>query len=243
MTKKILIIGCPGPKANYLPGVPIDMQKYQDFFLSNYGGAWYSSEIILLKNPNRMELLKIMNWIHNQTLDHSIVVFSGHGWETVNGRTKLLLRDDEECFLKELDTKARRQLRIIDSCRAIDYEQTRFDERLHVSKALSGDEIDISKIFRRKYEQIISKCENGISTLYACSINETAGENENGGYFSPALIEIGLSVMKKRNSYFDIRTVLDGTKNFIEDHFEDASQNPTMNIERRINYFPWSLSL
>ncbi len=242
MKRRSLIIGCPGKEANYLEGVAVDIVNYSNYFLSLHGGAWFRNEITIANNPNRNELMTIIDDIKAENNDYTIVTFSGHGWEKGKTGTRLLLRNDEEFLVKELNTGAKRQLRILDSCRTIEREVI-LEENSIFSKSLAGDSRNYTNQYREKYENLIQRCEKGITILYACSKDETAGENEDGGYFTQAMISIGNSVTSLNNTYFNVETTLKKTKSWIDSLFDDASQNPISNNERRNYHFPWSLKI
>lgn len=240
MNRKALIIGCPGSGKTKLSGVTADTIKYKSFFKTYFGGAWYSNEIEVIDNPNRADLLTKIQMISVQNFDYTIITFSGHGWESTKEGTKILLRDDEEMAVKELNTNADRQLRILDNCRMIEREEQYFSEDMFMAR--KADVTDEKGKYRRAYENLILKAEKGISILFACDTDETAGENVNGGYFTQALISIGLSLKDEINKYNDIKDIIPKAKQYIDDNFEDAFQTPMINNERRLKYFPWCLS-
>jgi hypothetical protein len=240
MIRRAIIVGCPGTGESFLHGVSVDMNNYKQYLMSNSGGSWNSSEIYMVKNPNRTELIKVLSKVISENNDYTLISFSGHGWETEGGKTNLLLRNEEEITLAELKTNADRQLIILDSCRAIEREQ--ISESTDFLKAINSRLLFISTLYREKYENLLLDCEKGIIVLYACSRDETAGENVNGGYFSQIIISLGHSYKKSNdNVYLSVQEVTLASRRLINESFEDAFQTPTLNGERRMKYFPWSI--
>lgn len=76
MKKKILIFGCTDDGV----GTSKDLYNYRNFFTSSTGGAWLeTSEINLLSDPSKADLLLILDKLQKENLDYLIMVFSGHG--------------------------------------------------------------------------------------------------------------------------------------------------------------------
>jgi hypothetical protein len=81
MKKKILMIA----NTDNLPGVPVDMFDYHDFFTSPSGGNWSHEEIEILPNPDEYQLFEEIAKIRNADYDYVITIFSGHGREAISG--------------------------------------------------------------------------------------------------------------------------------------------------------------
>ena len=51
ITRKAILIGCPGSGNNFLRGVAEDLTNMKDFLESDKGGRWFTNEIVTLSNP------------------------------------------------------------------------------------------------------------------------------------------------------------------------------------------------
>jgi len=169
--------------------------------------------------------------------DYTIVAFSGHGWEHKEAGTVLLLRNDEDYLMKDLNTRAQRQLWTLDCCRGVEDSRLLVEDVKYFEKALLESQ---RRYFREKYEARINQCEKGITILYACSMHESAGENADGGYFTQAMLS-PVTWAKANQKIIAVDTMVHLSKDFIDENFEDAAQNPTCNKERRFHYYPWVL--
>ena len=64
MNRKLILISCDNGGQGFLPGVSIDMQRYNSFFRSSIGGAWRDDEIRIYNNTTRVilhEYIMILN--------------------------------------------------------------------------------------------------------------------------------------------------------------------------------------
>jgi len=178
MKKRILLIG----NTNGLTGVKVDIENYKAFFLSPYGGYWNDSEIKVLLNPNKGDLLVELNWLKKLDLDYLIVIFSGHGGQ--ERETVLEINNNlesiNESLLKNL---AKRQLNIFDCCRS--FSESLVKGNLNELKLKHN----LIRNTREKYEKRIIESDLGQISLYACSIGETARDTSKGGLYSSNFIE------------------------------------------------------
>ena len=177
-----------GPLLPVLDGTPVDARRYPGFLQSDFGGAWRDNEIVVLENRGRDEIL---SHVRAAYVDYSVVVFSGHG-EYVQGQTRALLNSYEQLWQQELVTPAKRQLLdIIDACRALEEEQI-VEARRFLGTFGAEPNLAYRASCRTLYDQYITRAEEGISVMYACSVNQAAQENsERGGFFSYWLTRLG----------------------------------------------------
>lgn len=171
----------------FLKGVDKDLFNYNNFLRSDAGGAWLQSEIKILHNCGRREIISTINKCN---ADYSFVVFSGHGFiNSKDGLTYVCVNNgyiDET----ELDTGINKQTLLLDCCREVSAGLGESFEK--------GDIIQkrqtIRKIFspRRKFDRALELSGNGQFTGYACEVDETSGDNLTmGGIYSSALLKIG----------------------------------------------------
>lgn len=179
MKRTALLIG----NSNGLGGVKVDISNFTKFFMSDIGGRWYDSEIIISMNPTKAGLLSTVKNLKIEKPDFAFVVFSGHG--AFNKNTILELNANEE-FIYETDLYeiAKRQISIFDCCRnVIDLKEYDLSESTRMMKAFSA-----TGNIRERYEiRIMQAIEQQIQ-LYACSINESSLDTESGGMYSKNLL-------------------------------------------------------
>jgi hypothetical protein len=183
MKKKVLIIG----NNEGLPGVKVDINNYQDFFKSAYGGYWNDEEIIVKLNTSRLDLLLEILGLKILSLDYLIIVLSGHGGQTRETIFELNSNGDT-ISESELQNIAKRQLCIYDCCRS--YLSPLFENRkiLGLARKVS------STMTRQKFETRILEAIPQQVSLYACSIGETANDTTEGGAYSKNLIKSSLKL-------------------------------------------------
>lgn len=240
-----LLIGCPGVRGRdgFLPGVTVDIEKYSDYLLSLAGGAWNGREIVRRMNPGRAELVSEIARLPK--CDYSLTVFSGHGrMSNRNGRTYLLLSNNEEISVNELITKSDRQLIIVDACRSYPPQELAGDTMIK-SAILEHIERDARRDARALFDSHLMRCEHGLSIMYACSVNQAAGEDPDGsgGYFSTALLESCEDWASTRDAFrilpVDVAFQLaeKRIRNFL------TTQTPQILNQRRLHSFPFAVKL
>ena len=243
-TRHAIIIESSQTKHGYLPGAAADAKAYKDFLLSPSGGFWRDYEVTVLHTPTKSAL---MNKLHSiSTVDYAIITFSGHGEHHVSktlNDTSICLNDYEEVYVKDLDPTNDRLLRIIDCCR----ELRKIDESTQASTALrflKKSMVDPERL-RHFYSEQIASSPKGSITMYSCDINETAGEDSNGGYFSKATVDCanqwaqrysgkGLALLDSKRD-FDMASITTKSK--------EPRQNPAYNGGRRITHYPWAVTM
>lgn len=171
-------------------GATKDVELYTNFFLSLNGGAWDSSEILgPLVSPSSSELMSTLIALQAEKLDYLVVIFSGHGclhknmentWLCLRGETL----DASTCILdSQLLGIAKKQLTILDCCRARDTEPELLVECAKSASATPswGQMMKI----RLQYDALIKQVPEGGCVAYACArTQEAMGEESVGGDFS-----------------------------------------------------------
>ena len=212
MSRKLILITNDGGRANYLPGVVRDAQNYLDFFHLPEGGLWSDDEIKVYRNTCTHPVLS--SYILQERmrgLQYVVIVFCGHGYSTERGMTFFELSPGHEASLLQIKEMVRetRCLMIADSCRV-----TVLDEggRLPEIRMFSDDRSpdDYRQRCFELYDQYFRGLVRGHFTIgMAASLGQSAGEDENGGYYSRMLLSTAkaLIVAKKatrnRNDNYD----------------------------------------
>lgn len=185
LQRRALIVGCPDEK---IPAVNDDMRNYRRFFESAAGGGWLPGEITTLKSPSvtalKLEVQKLT------LVDYSVVVFAGHGGYLPSAETTMLtLSPGVQIDEFELKLGAPRRTVIIDSCRVLIGRVVLDEARASLEKFASAPDVQAS---RRIFDSHLRQCHPGLAVMYACSIGESAEEEEGvGGYYSASLINEG----------------------------------------------------
>lgn len=113
VSRKALLIGCPGKIGNLLPGVNHDLKNVRQYLLSDKGGSWNPHEIEVLNNPTEVRLNQAIAGAKD---DYLFVYFSGHGYTDAHKRRMISLNDRSIPDVNLLN-ESPRQLVIIDACR------------------------------------------------------------------------------------------------------------------------------
>lgn len=241
MNRSALIIGSPDAK---IPGVRQDMVNYRRFLESPLGGMWRSSEVETLESPSKtvvqqkLELLK--------SADYSFVVFAGHGRHLISTKSTIVtLQSGIEMDADDLKIGAPKRTLVLDCCRVLSARPML--ESL-MAKAASFAESLNSVDCRRYFDQRLSECENGLVTLHACGVGETADEtSDEGGLYSSSLMG-GASAWRGDQSFdatkhYRILSIIDAHNLAAErvKRSSGQSQNPTATYPRVTKHFPFAI--
>ena len=178
MRKKILMIG----NTVDLPGVPIDISNYYDFFISPTGGNWYDEEIDILINPAQHELLETIADIQEANYDYVIVFFSGHGEETTDGTVLYIKGQKETILLHNLADLSHRQLLIVNCCRS----HHKIPEGISIDSTALSLSHDST---RQAYEELIQFSAPQQIILFSCDDDESTWATQEGGFYSRYLLD------------------------------------------------------
>lgn len=211
ITRRAILIGCPGPVGNFLHGVKKDVENMRRFLQSNKGGAWEKDEILTLQNPSHHE---VTAFIRDTINDYTLVYFSGHGFTGLNDSRMISLRD---CAIPDflLLNDSPRQLVIVDACRNYtapglsglpDFEE-------HVDHFESGA--------YELFNEYIACSPKGKLIVHATQRGQYSYDSPSGGYFTQALLQVATR-MKTDQEYaacsvnsvlYHVPTVLRKNKN------------------------------
>ncbi len=191
VTRKAILIGCPGKDNNFLSGVKYDLKNVKDLLLSDKCGRWNDDEIITLQNPDRQTLLSV---IQSTYADYVFIYFSGHGWTDNAGERMLALRDYSISDLNLLN-KSPRQLVVADTCRK------------YIASGISGfpifgdrfNNFDGTHKARELFNYYIANSPHGKIIVHATQGNEFSYDSPKGGYFTQALANIATRLTTEHN--------------------------------------------
>ena len=193
MRKKILMIG----NSNQLPGVPVDLADFYDFFTSPEGGNWCGNEIEVLKNPSRRSLFQSVEEIAEAEYDYLITFFTGHGNED-DDETVLCINEREEIVLSNLTNLSPKQLNIIHCCRC--YAETSTDRPFMKARRTR---LSISRNpIRRAYEKRIQDCSPEQIILYSCEDGEITSGTYDGGNYLQSLLDATHAILAESDTPF-----------------------------------------
>jgi hypothetical protein len=201
-----------------LLGARVDIDNWNIFLQSETGGAWYSSEIRILRKPTSAQLDAELSAASNS---YCFVAFSGHGSEG-----SVALNDQTHEFpISRLKPKGARGTLILDSCRGL-VEAKRY---AFASAALANAQIESrvllnasvgrSTEFRGQailnrainesaqipterffWDAIVENSSAGIVEMLACAKGQAAGDGGSaGGYYTSLLLE-SASVWRRASS-------------------------------------------
>ncbi len=240
--KYALLIGNPGEEnaKNYCPGVFADIKNYESFLKSPIGGAWNSSEIIAKVKPSQNQVISTIANIQS-TADYAFIVFCGHGWFSESRNTTMLeLNQNENIDYKELTKGAKKQLLILDCCRTKLKEIIQDSYKLSFSERRSQD----STYSRYYFEKYLEHCETGLIQINSCRIDESAGEDSKGGYFSSSLIsEMNIDNYDLSQDGYRVIDIVDAFDLANRKVISETSgrQTPELIKGRRNYYFPFAV--
>lgn len=178
MKRKALLIA----NTSGLQGVKIDISKFSAFLKSNRGGAWFDSEIQILANESKLNLLRKVEELKKQSNDYTIVLFSGHGG--YQRKTILEINGSGETIQEtELANLSKRQLNIYDCCRSMITES--------ITKSAMDSltaRFESVNTYRQKFDNRIMQADEQLASLYSCSIGQVSYDTANGGVYLSNLI-------------------------------------------------------
>ena len=201
------------------------------------GGAWNDNEIFSKDEPNYNY---ISSNIRNYNGDYSLIFIASHGFYYQDKHMQYVMINGEELPLNCFFNKAKKQLIIVDACREYHSPDLKlFAKSLEEVKRHSYN--DIRTIYRQRYEDYIEKCNNGRVIIYSTDINNTAGEDKNnGGVFTSSFIKVASENSKYK--LLDAKESVILTRNYMH-NILGVKQNPVIESDRRINYFPISVTI
>lgn len=247
MNRKAILIASHTNKHGFLPGAKTDLALYTSLLTAPLGGAWEDSEIVTLENPSKTTLVATLT-VARQA-DFCFVTFSGHGEHHVGRQlsdTSLCLNDTEELYVGDLNPGCRRQVVVVDACRRLVMLETikRAEHLMAANRAYSVDWMYRYRC-RQLFDNETMQAEEGRVLMYSCGINQSAGETEDGGHFSKALVEAPAAwrdihpalTQDVRAKTLEIPLAFELAKSKVP-----APQEPVLYSGRRIKHFPFAVA-
>lgn len=179
-----------GGRGNYLPGVETDARNYLEFFHLPEGGLWRDDEIHTFRNNCTSMILNsyILQQRHER-LQYVVIVFCGHGYADRN-MTFFELSPGHDASLQQMREMVRetRCLMIADSCRVTVLAEGGRIPAVRMFSEDNSEEAYRNECFRLYDESFRGLFRGHFTIGMAASIGQSAGEDENGGYYSKMLL-------------------------------------------------------
>ena len=201
--RRALIFGNMGVKGDegseYIEGVNIDLNNFNNYIRSDIGGAWMESEIISFR-PNEINKTQLLDFIRAQGhVDYWLIFFSGHGSSDQNGDDFLevkpeALDDDWLCYISEIveAVGTTRMTLITDACRSY-YPINESAENSKIRYFSDGGHIPSLTRFRHReiYNNALKELPSpSYYIAQSCTSLESSNDSgEYGGEYISALIE------------------------------------------------------
>lgn len=247
MKRKALLIGSPGkPGAkDFLDGVEVDLTNYSDFLTSSLGGAWEKSELQVLHSPSVATLDSALTTL--KSADYSFVLFGGHGYyDSDKKETIIELQPGTSVSANKLKTGAPAHAVILDCCRM---SYTRLRKALDYVVESHAEGVPLTRSECRKYfDQQIVRAGPGLVSLYACDIDQKAGEDpKEGGLYSSTVLKVTSDWHRKSKvdtskevSILTIVVAHDMSASIVKSESGDR-QSPQILKPRSDPYFPFAV--
>lgn len=227
MKKFAVLIG--SPTEPYLNGVKYDLENVKKFLMSSNGGAWEDVvEIFVSKfNPTLEEIKKELDKF--KSCDFAFIYFSGHGFiNTETGYDTLVLNFKEKIIVTSIQNLCKRQITIIDACRANFPTLSHFEGPTKDYMSFDQSNLEFSK---HRFNDYLNNCGNGNALLFACQSGQSAEDTSLGGYFSINLLKSGKELSQtSQKSISTIKEVFDFTCENIKHKHEHQPQFINLNI-------------
>lgn len=199
MTRKAFII------ASFKPGlspeekhsnlqIEADWKNMQRFLETYQGGLWINTEDLHILVDKSKSI--IMDLLGNSEQNYTFIYFSGHGG-VIEQKEVIELKDGEQLAIAELRSKSLKQTIIIEACRSSLVEESNNNKSLENSFTFP----QFKKIEERDiFNSYVEKCDDHETIVFATKEHCPAGSDNNGGYFTQALIQAVGKWIKHQNS-------------------------------------------
>ena len=198
MRRAAILIGSPGNNP-FLPGTLADVQRYRDFLLSPYGGAWRDSEITSFESPCWFEVEAAL--AEASGADYVFLSFSGHGQhnslDLSTGTVVQLNECEPPVPVHLLNPRGPSHTLVVDACREL---APWLFEKVGGLAGLIEEKVakraPSLEACRRLFDQRCTLAGVGRVVMYSCQVRQTAGEPDDGsgGYFSRFLVDDAVTV-------------------------------------------------
>jgi hypothetical protein len=240
LTRKAILIASPDTHYGPLPGAVLDVERFNDFLRSDYGGAWEEEEISILFGPSLKQVQEELAAAEDG--DYVFISFSGHGEHCRSGSlndTRLILTDSDRIFVYDLNPRNPRHLVVVDACRRVLDTQT-------IVKLGALDEARLGPstnrlACRKLFDRLVLEAEEGRVVMYSCDVNQAAGETRNGGFFSRFLVQKARAVCEasSEGGVIQVPDAFEMAKQ--ETNLRNAPQRSVLEAGRRTRHFPFAV--
>ena len=206
MSRKAIIIESSQVEGlDDLNGARKDAKNWNNFLLSNLGGAWSSRDIVVLNTPLMSDVLSA---ISESSVDYLFVAFSGHGG-IVDGKEVICLKNGDypiSLLKKLICDRCPKATLVLDCCRSEDENvdvqveksvpqfesqgrarSTHHDGPVYcrtgtysfgekMGMGIPLPSVSVSS-FASAWLASLNNCSEGLVTMWACSRGQGAGEN------------------------------------------------------------------
>jgi len=244
----LLIGGKDLPASSQAQGVEKDLVDFANHLVSDRGGAWESSEMEIILHPTRGTVLEWLQKVE-KSAEYCTILYAGHGchYKSPLNETALCLAEKEEILVRELNPRTPRHFVILDTCRKLTAVEGKFVKAAASELSLSERKRAPSyrDSCRKLFDQAMSESEEGRSVAYACDVNQTAGDNEQGGYFTQAMLNHA-TAFHGNNAFRIAATATHPVRDNFRLAFETVQnvnypQKPVLEEGRRITPFPFAI--
>ena len=240
ISRQAILIGAPSVKPA-LPGVTKDVNEIKNFLKSQKGGVWREDEIIILLDKPRDAVIKCVE--SAKLKDYVFITCSGHGEHQIGkniDETVMCLNEHETISINSINPQNKRHLVIVDVCRTIVKIQESSEVLSKASvmdSAIRKNDVD----YRKRFDDAVMASSEGRIVAYSCDINQTAGDDGTGGYFTQELLKSPkyISQQSVSNGIVDISKAFDIAK--AATYKKNAPQSPIFNAGRRRDFFPFAI--
>jgi len=239
MKRFALIIEASDVDSSKLPGAKVDAQTYHDWMYSKSGGDWFSSEMVTLHSPTVAEVKRAISTVGKT--DYAFVSFSGHGFHSKElDKTKICLKGGT-MTAREIVPDTDRCTVVIDACRNV--MPDKLLESVMLAYGYSEKRAELAqRDYRKDFEVQVAAAEKGTIFLYSCDLDEAAGEDRNGGYFSRYLVKAGRTFADRNgdgSKWYSMARAFEQASVATTEH--NKQQHPKYEPGRRLIHFPWGV--
>lgn len=239
MKRRALVIFCDDTKSGSLVGPPRDNENIVEFLKSDLGGNWHGLEIESLNNPTKAELFTAKR-NHLAGADYTFIVFTGHGFIEVDGRSRRQYVELADCELMLLDLKsqAERQTLIVDACRS--FEPPLAGDMIKLAEL--SEALEVRKSTRDIFDQRVMAAEGGWSILYAADENQSAADSVDGAPYLLSLLNAAKdwAEVDFEEACLPLNLAHKQAASYLRANFETI-QRPVMKPDKRRRYFPFAV--
>lgn len=212
MNRCLILIGNEGSPAegNYLTGVKQDIERYREFFKSDFGGSWEDCEIETRNfDWTRIDLYNtLLLRRENGSLDYALIVFAGHGYVERNGEIYFELSREQEVSLSDIVSwlPDQKMLMIADSCQGYLSEMLLRSLNESIRTFSAGGRISDSRNGKRfRYNRLIDMMQaRSKAFVSAVSTGECAADTSKGGLYSRTLMDFTENIIERVPGRIDL---------------------------------------